>query len=120
MPRFTVLLLVFFCFFKLEKAKAAKILPEASACFFGDLVESKGFDVTYYSYPYGETSRYSQTDFLASLYTTQPLLSSASGVSDLSVSWETRKNTVYYGMTVPTSNFIFEYTGFFSRMFYFL
>lgn len=117
-----VLCWLYVWFFIIRKTAAASVYRTAIACSFNSLDESKGFDLTYYSYSYMDTSDFTNPNYLASGYTTESSLGEASGVSDLSLSWSQFSSdsyASYYGMNVNVGHFVFEYTGFFVRMFFF-
>lgn len=97
------------------------VFPTGSACYFNTFTSAKGFKLVYYPYPVSNSALFSQTSFLASGYKSTAAISSANGVTDTSLYFTTSYDfdnyrSVYYGMTIYTNHFVFEYTGFFKRM----
>lgn len=105
-------------------ADVGTVFPTASACQLQNVNMDKGFNVKYYSYELNDVKNY-DTDFLASGYLTQSLLSSASQVSsavilitDLPYDGDDAERTMnLYGMDITYTHFLFEYTGYFIGMF---
>ncbi|VEU22154.1 DEKNAAC103131, partial [Brettanomyces naardenensis] len=93
-------------------------IPQAEACLYGTGVTAHpGFEVQAYSYPFDDTVLFSQTDFLASDYTSS-LVTQVNGVTVPSFYWEDSPwdatyTTDLYGMNVEISNLVLAYTGFF-------
>ncbi|VEU22785.1 DEKNAAC103866, partial [Brettanomyces naardenensis] len=96
---------------------ATQDINSAVACFPGSGVTTQtGFNVDVYPYPFANTALKTQTNFLASLYTTGGLVTTATGVTAPQFSWtgaltETAFTTLY-GADVQVSNLVMSYTGY--------
>lgn len=110
---------------------ASSTFSAESACSVASMSNNKGFLVKYYSVPSASLTSLSNINYLATGYTSAGLSSSASGISTISISFSystyclipilSLQCTSYsmssiYGITLDMTQFVFEYTGYYSRM----
>ncbi|GME77432.1 unnamed protein product [Ambrosiozyma monospora] len=88
-----------------------------SACDFNLVKLSSGFKATFYDYELDSKSAVEVESFYESGYQTYGVLTSVSGVTDVTIdSQESSKGSIegtVYGQTVSISNFVVELTGYF-------
>ena len=87
-------------------------------CNFDAISSNAGFDGKFYGLPDVDTSVYSDADFYVTGYQAGSVITTASDITEINFSVPGGVQTLY-GVSVNTSSFAIEYTGYFKGMFFF-